>query len=154
MAGTGEEFYRRMTKDRFHMFKSIPIQYEAHVPISENTVDGKQMMVLHAPSEMTFDMPAGATSVTGFHGFVPGAYSDGGDTNGAEFIIYWSNGPASQELYRRFLDPVHRPGDRGMLPFTAPIPDLRGGRIYLRVDPGPYGNFAWDWTGWSGIEIK
>ena len=152
-AHTGDRFYSNVNQDTFHMFKSYPIQYEAHVPVSENTLDGHQLIVLHAPSEMIFNMPANATEVSGMFGFVPGAYTSGGNTNGAEFVVYWSNGSQNVELFRRFLDPVHNTGDRGLQSFKVSLASVSGGRLYLRIEPGPYGNFAWDWTGWTGIDI-
>ncbi len=151
---TAASFFSQLAVQTFHMFKTFPIQYEAHVPVSEATVDGLQVIVLHAPSEMTFNMPQEAHEASGYFGLLPGTYTYGGDTNGADFIVYWSNGSRSVELFRRFLDPLHRAGDRGMQQFKVSLGNLSGGRLYLRIDPGPLGNYAWDWTFWSGIEIK
>ena len=148
------QFFVAANQELFHMFGSFPIQYDAHVPISEATVDNQQVMVLHAPSEMVFNLPAEPREASGLFGFLPGAYSSGGDTNGAEYSIYWSNGSARQELFKRFLDPVHNAGDRGLKSFKVDLTPLKGGRLYFHVDPGPYGNYGWDWTAWSGIEIK
>lgn len=149
-----DDFFNQQNEATFHMFKSYPIQYEAHTPISEATVDNQEVAVLHAPSEMIFNLPEKATEVSGSFGYLPGAYSNGGNTNGAEFIVYWSNGGEKTELFRRFLDPVAIPGDQGMHSFKVPLANLNGGRLYLRIEPGPYGNYAWDWTCWAGIEIK
>ncbi len=139
----------------FHMFKNFPATYESMSPLSESTIDDRQVAILHAPSEMTFEMPRrGATVISGRFGFLPGAYSQGGNTDGAEFIVYWTNGVARTELYRRYLDPVHNRFDRGLQPFEAQLKGLVGGKIYLQIKPGPNNNFSWDWTGWTEIEIK
>jgi len=151
---TADHYFNLQNEERFHMFKSFPAQYESHTPISEATVDNRQVVVLHAPSEMIFNMPQKAQAATGWFGFLPGAYSNGGDTNGAEFIIYWANGIDKTELFRRFLDPVHVEADRGLQEFKVPLDSCSGGRLYLHIDPGPYGNFAWDWTCWADVEIK
>jgi hypothetical protein len=52
------------------------------------------------------------------------------------------------------LDPVKRVGDRGLQDFRVKLPDGPVGRLYLRVNPGPYNDFSWDWTTWTGIDIK
>jgi hypothetical protein len=28
------------------------------------------------------------------------------------------------------------------------------GRLYFRILPGPFNDMSWDWTAWTGIEIK
>ena len=150
---TADRFFNLANEELFHMFKSFPVQYEAHVPVSEAMVDGLRVAVLHAPSEMVFNLPPQAHEASGYFGMLPGTYSNGGNTNGAEFIVYWSNGSENVDLYRRFLDPVKQAEDRGMHDFKVSLPNVSGG-LYLRIDPGPFGNVAWDWTAWSGIEIK
>ena len=108
---------------------------------------------MHAPSEMVFEVPSGAGEINGAFGFIPGAYSSGGRTNGAEFVIYWNGGGEPVILLERFLDPVNRISDRGLQKFSFKLPKSTG-RVSLRVNPGPYGQFAFDWTGWTGIEFK
>jgi len=153
-AHSAENYFNLQNQETFHMFKSYPIQFEAHVPISEAEVDGRPVVVLHAPSEMVFNLPRDARQLNGAFGYLPGAYTKGGDTNGAEFVVNWSGGGETVELYRRFLDPVRVVADRGLQEFKVDLSKVKGGRLYLRIEPGPYGNFAWDWTAWSGIEIK
>ena len=151
---TADRFLESANEDLFHMFKTFPILYEAHVPISESTVDKLPVEVLHAPSKMTFNMPREPHQVSGYFGILPGAYTKGGDTDGAEFIVYWSDSSDRVELFRRFLDPLHVESDRGLQEFKVDLSHLKGGRLYLQIDPGPFGNFSWDWTFWSGIEIE
>lgn len=151
---TGDLFYSQQIAEAYHMFKTYPVEYEAHTKLSEGTVDGLPVAVLHAPSEMIFKMPLNAQEASGLFGYIPGAYSNGGNTNGAEFIVYWFNGVEKTELFRRYLNPVENPADRGVQKFKVSLKGLTGGRLGMRIDPGPNGNFAWDWTWWSGIEIK
>lgn len=150
----GLDFFTESEKNRFHMFKSLPLAYEAQTPVSEGTLDDQPVMVLHARSEMTFNIKDGAQRVRGQFGMLPGTYSKGGNTDGAEFIVYWSNGGERVELFKRFLDPVHETKDRGLQSFDVALPPQPGGRLFLRINPGPAGNFSWDWTCWTGIEIK
>jgi hypothetical protein len=151
---SGDRFFNQQNEMDFPMFKSYPFQYDAHTPISRATIDGRPVVVLHAPSEMIFNLPANPQSVSGAFGLLPGTYSNGGNTNGAEFVVHWINGAESTELYRRYLDPVNVVADRGLHDFNVDLSKLKGGRLFLRIEPGPFGNFAWDWTCWTGIEIK
>jgi hypothetical protein len=153
-AHTAARFFNMQNEERFHMFKSYPIQYESHTPVSEGVIDGQQVAVLHAPSEMVFNLPLEPHQASGSFGFLVGTFTNGGDTNGAEFVVYWSNGTETTQLFRRLLDPVNVISDRGLQEFKVDLTGLKGGRLYLRIEPGPNGNFAWDWTAWSGIEIK
>ncbi len=150
----GQEFFREMNRERFNLFKTPPRAYEAQNPPSETMVDGEPAMILHAPSEMSFDVPRGATSITGKYGFMPGAYTEGGNTNGAEFIIRWSNGQEQAILLKRLLDPKEKADDRGLQAFNVDLSNRPAGRVYLSIQPGPHGNNSWDWTVWSNIEIK
>lgn len=154
-SSSGQAFFDTINQRLFHMFRSYPVAYEANSGLSEQPVEGKDFAVLHAPSEMTFDFPrAGAKVLTGEFGFLPNAYSNGGNTNGADFIIYWQDGPNRVDLFRRYLDPVKVPADRGLQQFSLDVSALKGGRLYLRIETGPYNDNGWDWTGWTGIEIK
>ncbi|MDI1318912.1 MAG: hypothetical protein PSW75_01795, partial [bacterium] len=150
----GRAFFDQINRDRFYMFKSVPIAFEAKANPSVETIDGQPVMLLHAPSQMTFDLPAQATEITGQLGFLVAAYTNGNHTNGADFIIEWNDGKDSRELYHRFLDPLNRPEDRGLKTFKVELKNLSGGRLYFKVGPGPYNDPAWDWVGWTGIEIK
>lgn len=149
----GVNFFKEADKAMFHMFVDAPSSYHSLNPPNEDLIDKRKVMIMHAPSEMVFDVPAGAKEMQGYYGFIPGAYSDGGRTNGAEFVVYWTAGGEPAILHERFLDPVKRMNDRGLQKFSVKLPKDTG-QVYLRVNPGPYGEYAFDWTGWSGIEFK
>ncbi len=153
ISDAGKNYFKEADRAKFHMFSDAPVSFEALNPPNEDQIDRRSVMILHAPSEMIFDVPAGATTLNGAFGFIPGAYSNGGRTNGAEFVIYWSSGGEPVILHERFMDPVNRMGDRGLQKFSVTLPRSTG-RVFLRVNPGPYGQFAFDWTGWSDIEFK
>jgi hypothetical protein len=150
----GEKFLRQIKNAEFPGFKDVPASHEAKTPISVADLDGRKAVVLHAPSEMVFRIPRSARHVTGFYGYLPGAYQNGGKTNGAEFVIYWSNGSEKNVLFRQYLNPVENPADRGWHNFEAPLPERPDGRLYLQVLPGPEGNIAWDWTVWGEIDLR
>lgn len=137
----------------FAMFKSYPVAFQSQTGFSGAMIDGKGVAVMHAPSQMIFEMPAGAKTISGQYGFVEATYTNGGNTNGAWFIVYWSDGTKRTDLLARFLNPVNVPGDRGLQDFSASLKGLSGGRLYLETGPGPYNDYSWDWTGWTGISI-
>jgi hypothetical protein len=154
-SNSGQAFFDSINQRLFHMFRYYPVAYEANTGLSEQVVEGKDLAILHAPSEMTFDFPkGGARLLTGEFGFLPNAYQNGGNTNGAEYVIYWTDGPDRVDLFRRFLDPVKVAQDRGLQQFALDVSALKGGRLHLRIETGPYNDNGWDWTGWTGIELK
>lgn len=149
----GRDYFKNADKAKFHMFVNTPISYEALNPPNEDAIDKHRVMIMHAPSQMVFEVPAGATMVQGGFGFVPGAYLNGGRTNGAQFTIYWSDGSDRMVLHERYLDPLNRLNDRGLQRFSSKIPKGKG-HVTFRIDPGEHNEFAYDWTGWTGIEFK
>ena len=149
----GKEYFRNADKTKFHMFIDTPISYEALNPPNEDVIDKRRVMIMHAPSQMVFQVPAGATELRGAYGFVAGAYTGTGRTNGAEFVITWSDGNDPVILHERYMDPLTKENDRGLQSFAVHLPKSSG-RVILQVKPGLYGEYAFDWTGWTGIEFK
>lgn len=154
-SNSGRGFFTNVNQQLFHMFKTYPIAYEAHTGVSEQSVEGKDLAILHAPSKLTFELPSeGVSELIGEFGFLPNAYQNGGKTNGAEFSIVWQDGSQQVELLKRYLDPFGRVEDRGLQPFKLKLNGLKGGHLYFRIGTGPYNDNGWDWTGWTGIQIR
>jgi hypothetical protein len=153
-ASAGAEFFQEMERNRYFMFKQPPVMSESYTPTSTGEIDGRTVILMHAPSRMEFAIPAGATEIVGTFGFMPGAYKNGGETNGAEFRVVWTDGAAEKVIYKRMLDPVKEPADQGLQDFRADLAGISGGRLRLVIAPGPYDNNAWDWTVWTGIAIR
>ncbi|MDQ5977566.1 MAG: hypothetical protein QG602_538 [Verrucomicrobiota bacterium] len=149
----GKDYFKSADRAKFHMFSEPPISYEAHNPPNEDLIDQRTVMIMHAPSQMIFEVPAGTTMIQGAFGFVAGAYSKGGNTNGALFTVYWTDGSDRMVLHERYLNPVPRLNDRGLQHFSARLPKGTG-HVVMRIDPGEFGEYAFDWTGWTGIEFK
>jgi hypothetical protein len=135
----------------FWMFQSYPITYETPYVPQNVRIDDRDAVMLHAPSTMEFAMPDGATSISGAFGFVEGAYTGHGKTEGATFRILWQKGQQHVELYRRRLEPSTVPGDRGLQDFRVHLQGVTGGSLVLQTDPGA--NNSWDWTVWTAIKI-
>ena len=153
-SNAGREFFRQAQQRLFHMFNVVPVSYEAHTPLSEGIIDGKSVMVFHMPSEMLLDVPKGSTEIHGLIGFMPGAYSNGGNTQGGVFTVKWVLGSEEVVLFEKKLDPVHRTEDRGLHSFKAALPPRAGGRLVLRTDPVSRNAISWGWTCWSELTLK
>ncbi len=149
----GKEYFNNVDKAKFHMFVDTPISYEAKNPPNEDLIDKRRVMIMHAPSQMVFQVPAGATLIRGFYGFVEGAYTKDGRTNGAVFVVQWSDGNNPVILHERYLDPLTKANDRGLQSFSVSLPK-GSGQVTMFVKPGLYDEYAFDWTGWTGIEFK
>ncbi len=139
---------------RFRMFKTVPVSETAFAPLSEAEIEGTPVIVAHAPSELRFELPPHASRLTGSFGFVPGAYSEGGRTDGATFQVVWTDGPQREVLFSAHLDPVHSSSDRGMQMFSVDLNARNCGQLLLQVNPGPAGDNSWDWTAWSDVDIQ
>jgi hypothetical protein len=101
---------------------------------------------------MIFDVPAGATRVSGRFGFLPAAYQAGHQTDGATFTIACEAGD-ELVLIEKHLAPLDRPADRPLHAFNVAVP-CPGARLRFSITPGPGGNASWDWTVWAGIRIR
>jgi hypothetical protein len=147
----GELYMSVQKSGYFWMFHSYPINYEALFAPSEIQIDGRPAIVMHAPSTMAFTVPEGATTMSGAFGFADGAYTGGGQTDGATFRLLWRDRQQQVELYQRRLDPRNVPQDRGLQDFHVDLQRFTGGTLFLQVDPGA--NTNWDWTAWTNIKI-
>lgn len=135
----------------FYMFKNCPVTYEAALPVSVSQLSDKPVAMLHAPSQMVFELPPRSKNLSGQFGMLTGSYTGDGHTNGAEFLIYWSDGSRRVDLFRRFLNPGSLDTDRGLQDFSIAVDRFYGGRIYFETKPGPYGDNGWDWTTWTNV---
>jgi hypothetical protein len=151
---SGRKYFTSLIQRLFNMFQTYPVAYSSLTPVSESTIDGRAVAILHAPSQMIFDLPANARTVSGKFGMLPGTYTDGGRTDGAEFVVYWSNGTDRIELFRQYLNPMKHIADRGLLDFAVSLPRVSGGHIFLEVGPGPNKDHGWDWSAWTNIKIE
>jgi hypothetical protein len=136
------------------MFKTVPLAVTAFALPSETVIDGRDAVVMHAPSRMDFVLPTGAQEISGAFGYLPGAYQGDARTDGAEFRVVWTDGAQQAVLFSRYLDPRAKPDDRGLQSFRVDLRGRAGGQLRLEVDPGPNHDHGWDWTAWTAIEIK
>ena len=151
-SNTSPEYFKQLDRQRFSIFSQLPVDFESATQASTIEIDGREALVMHAPSFMTFDFTSGTQSISGSHGYPTGAYSDGGETDGAVFTVTWTDGTDRRELYRRELQPVSNPLDRGLIKFSLPAGDLPDGQVLFEISIR--NNPSWDWTTWSDIKFE
>ena len=112
------------------------------------------VMSAHPDSNLWLRAPEHATHIEWGFGIFPGAYADPGkSTNGVEFIVD-AEQPDGKErrIYRRVLDPMNQPADRGdqhvSIPYTPQPGDV------LRFSTRPNENSAFDWAYWIGMKVQ
>lgn len=147
------EYAQQLERQRFASFSHLPDDFHARTPLSNEEIDGREAVIMHAPSEMIFPLTAPVTSIRGAHGYPAGAYTDGGETDGATFIIKWTDGNSEQLLYERNIDPFNDPLDQGLLEFNLEdlaLPANGEIRFLITINENP----GWDWTAWAGITLE
>ena len=150
-AEAGLRYRQALERAKLAALGRPPTSIQSYAPPSEAKINGQPVLVAHAPSRIEYELPAGATTITGRFGYLPAAYEGDARTGGAEFRVVWSDGTVEHTLFSRTLDPRNNPADRGLHSFSASLAGVTG-RVFLVVDPGS--DNGWDWTAWSGVEIR
>jgi hypothetical protein len=116
-------------------------------------VGARPVFLIHAPGEVTLNVPAGATGLSCDIGLLPGAYQNGGNTDGVAFSIEALRPDGTrQRLLDRYLDPVHVPGDRGPQTVKVPLDGLPNGvQLRIATGVGPHGDRSWDHSYVAGV---
>jgi hypothetical protein len=141
--------------EQFPGFHILPVRIDA---IYSGALDheGGQVFMLNAPGTLEFALTGREHTLLFDGGLLPGAYTGEGHSDGAEFIVEYKRPDGSIEpVYRRLLNPLDRPADRGTQHFTVPLPAHASGTLMIvRTGVGPAGNGAWDWTYLSRLDIE
>jgi hypothetical protein len=118
-------------------------------------VDGRAEIFAHAPSLLAYQIPAGVAALRGGFGLRPAAYGpdNRAPSDGAEFVVSWQAADGREQvLFRRLLQPRQNPADRDIHSLDVVLPPGPG-ELRLRIDAGPAGNPASDWTFWSDLVL-
>lgn len=116
--------------------------------------DREKRLMLPSPARLTYVLDGTERQLEGILGFQPGAYENGGQTNGVVLRaeLQRAGQPAVIRFERRF-DPAGVPADRGPQPFGFALgPVQPGDRLALVIDPA--GNNSWDWTWLTGLSLR
>lgn len=117
---------------------------------------GVMVQMLLPPAEMTWKLEGNEREFLFDFGYQPTAYEQPLG-NGTLFIVeVRTPGKPVQEVFRRLLDPVHRPAERGVQSARVILPGSlqAGAQLVLRTDPGEFGDNAWDWAFVTKIQLK
>jgi hypothetical protein len=143
---------------RYHRSpKYLPEQFPGFSPVPDAAdADGASLvrngqdtqLFLHAPASLTYRLNGHERNLQFAYGFLPGAHSNGGGTDGAIFrVTLLQLGTPDRVLFERFLQPKVQPQDRGSQFENLALPAVEpGDRLLISIDPGPEKNAAWDWT--------
>ncbi|HEY0863442.1 MAG TPA: hypothetical protein VGD97_05005 [Lacunisphaera sp.] len=153
---TAPEFGRSpgFRREQFPDFDPVPTAAEAENSAVVAT-DGQTRLQLPPPAALHFELLGSERRLAFEYGLRPGAYTRGGRTDGAVFAVELGRpGEPPQTLFRRHLEPRTRATDRGPQRLDLALPPLhRGDRLTLRIDAGPAGNSAWDWTYITSLKL-
>jgi len=114
------------------------------------------VFMLNPPGYMLFEL-RGDESTLDFHaGLLPGAYSNGGNSDGIGLVVTLEReGATSQIVHTQLVNPREREADRGSLPVHVALPETKAGdRLRLAIDPGPAGDGSWDWSYIENLQLK
>lgn len=144
-----------VAKTAFPMMTPGPFQCDFQFGYDMARLLDERALGAHADSHLWLRPPAGARSILWEFGIYDDAWQrSGGKTNGIEMVVVAERPDGSKrQVFRRLLDPVNVPGDRGLqrevIAYTPEAPDE-----VLRFDAAGNGSIAFDWGYWRRIEVK
>lgn len=118
------------------------------------TIDGVRVLLVHAESELGFELRSGARRLSARYGVSPDAALTG-QTDGVRFSAECVvEGHPPFVLFERFLDPRSRPEEGGIHDLAVEIPPVEGGRLFLRTSNPPGRDDEMDWAFWTAVRIE
>jgi hypothetical protein len=142
-------------RDKFTMCRPAPQAYRSPFHPAVDQLDGVTVIRTHAPMELIFHVPPGATRIKATGALVPDAYSGGNSTDGVILQLFEELPDGRRQLLaERELKPMTRPADRAEVTLAHTAPQSYRGVIVLRIDPGQMGNINCDWGYWRSVEIE
>jgi hypothetical protein len=156
LAGAAFDHSPQYSCRQFPGFNRVPATVTDSVAYLENE-DGQAVLVLHAPAELVFRLHGGERSIGFDFGLRSGTYENGGHTDGAgcNIVLRRADGGATR-VFRRVLQPVDEPRDRGRQHAIVALPEgiETGTELVLAFDAGPGGGTAWDWTYVANLQVR
>jgi hypothetical protein len=146
---------RKHSEAQFPNFNRFPSDMKAEFGTVVNTDFGNVLMV-HAPAELTFSLCPSDRVLEFDFGFLPSAYSGEGTTEGTDYVVEVrrSDGTVS-EIFRRSLRPMADPADRGTQTALIPLKEINeGDKLQLSTTPGPTGRVDWAWAYISQVKFR
>jgi len=143
-----------VAKQSFEFVTPAPIQGRFKYGFKGMDVEGTWTTLASPECDLWLSPPSNAAQIKWDFGIVPDAYLRPGDkTDGVEFIISGETPDGHRrQIYRKVLDPVNRPEDRGhqhAIVAYKPAPDE-----ILVFSNRPNLSESYDWSYWISIEVK
>ncbi len=139
----------------FWMFSDTPRQAKLASARDTMLKDGPDVFSAPAPSEIIFDVSAGASTVAGEFGIDPRAYESAEGSDGVEFIVEFADRRQQVRLlYRRLLQPFKETKDRGMQRFSISVPAGIAGEVRLRTTVDPFNTGKRYWSYWTNVKFN
>lgn len=109
------------------------------------SVAGRPVFLVHALGEIVLVVPPEAHEFTCEIGLLPGAYEKG-NSDGVNYTFsFFGQEWTRNILAQRFIDPFHRPEDRGPQTIHLALPpEAAGMPMAIVTDPGVHGDASWD----------
>jgi hypothetical protein len=121
-------------------------------------LNGRRQFSMHAPSALTYRLPAEVAAVSGRFGLPPGAYAadNPSPSDGATFAVKVRTGEGkTRELFGATLQPHLRGSDQTEQSFHVKLPAADSTRkLILEITPGPAADATSDWTYWSDVQLE
>lgn len=118
-------------------------------------IDSRPVFLVHAPGSLVINIPDAAREVSFEIGMLPGAYSNGGGSDGVgyTFAVIHPDG-TRREVGRKVLQPGRLMEDRGPQYIHFPIPTRpAGSQLGITTDAGPNGDRSWDHSYVAGVKF-
>jgi hypothetical protein len=140
---------------QFPGFSRAPLSIDGNDAGLLEAAEGPVFM-LNAPGQLEFSLESGDRTLTFSGGFMPGAYTGEGHSDGAAFIAELVGLDGTKQLIiSRMLNPKDASTDRGIQRFKADLPPRAAGSVLVvRTDPGPANDHSWDWTYLTDLHIE
>lgn len=149
----------KMTRARiveFPSFHTLPYDVTSPHPRINMRESGKRILIVCAPGTMRFHLSPGRHHLTAQFGIMKDCYNKRqvSPTDGVEFVAVLERGKGRDSLFRRFLNPMKIPGDRGILDLgPVSFTTTKKAQLLLLTLPGPRGDSSCDWSFWRSVKI-
>ena len=138
----------------YKMVSPAPTQYRFTYGYSSWEEGGATVVSMHPDSDLWVPPPAGAGQIIWEFGIVAGAYErEGEKTDGVIFMVVGEAPDGRRrEIFRRLLDPLQVPADRGLQRAVIPYQAVAGETLVFLTRPNV--TTQYDWAYLSRIEVK
>lgn len=137
---------------RFPNFDPPPDFAESAWPMSRGMLGAVGVSIVHAPSELRFDLAPGRWHIKAQFGLLPDAWASG-ETDGAAFLIGFKTSEKAGTLFRQYIDPRTNEADRTTQQVERDFDLPPNTALTLRTNVGPNNNGARDWCYWTNVQI-